>query len=139
MGTRVLAARAAAVLGAGMMLAACEVDRPPETPGSPPWPEEAPPGAGTATATDDGKALVEDEPETPDVDAGPLETPPPAPEPAPAEPGVPRTGKLCGGIGGLPCPPGYQCVDDPRDDCDPHHGSQDCTGVCQPGTATPPP
>ena len=136
MGTRELAARAAAVLGAGMMLTACELDRPPATPESPPWPEEAPPAG---TATDGGEAPADEEAEAPPADTGPHEAPPPAPEPPPAEPGAPRAGRLCGGIAGLPCPPGYQCVDDPTDDCDPRHGSHDCIGVCQPGTATPPP
>jgi hypothetical protein len=36
----------------------------------------------------------------------------------------------CGGFTGRPCPAGYQCVDDPRDDCDPRRGGADCGGVC---------
>ena len=37
----------------------------------------------------------------------------------------------CGGIAGLPCPPGYTCVDRPDDDCDPGQGGLDCGGVCR--------
>jgi hypothetical protein len=40
--------------------------------------------------------------------------------------------KLCGGIAGLRCPDGFDCVDDPRDDCDPQAGGADCGGVCTP-------
>jgi hypothetical protein len=36
----------------------------------------------------------------------------------------------CGGIAGLPCPDGFVCVDDPRDDCDPATGGADCIGIC---------
>jgi hypothetical protein len=36
----------------------------------------------------------------------------------------------CGGFTGRPCAAGYQCVDDPRDDCDPRRGGADCSGVC---------
>ena len=39
-------------------------------------------------------------------------------------------GDFCGGIAGLPCPEGYTCVDDPRDDCDPLAGGADCGGIC---------
>jgi hypothetical protein len=38
----------------------------------------------------------------------------------------------CGGISGTPCPDGYECVDDPNDDCDPNNGGADCAGICQP-------
>ena len=41
----------------------------------------------------------------------------------------PRT---CGGITGLSCEPGFQCVDDPRDDCVPEKGGADCGGICVP-------
>lgn len=37
---------------------------------------------------------------------------------------------FCGGIAGFPCAPGYTCVDDPEDDCDPSAGGADCGGVC---------
>ena len=40
------------------------------------------------------------------------------------------TGRFCGGIAGIPCPPGYECVDDPGDDCAPPTGA-DCGGVCR--------
>jgi hypothetical protein len=36
----------------------------------------------------------------------------------------------CGGIAGLPCPKGFVCVDDPREDCDPETGGVDCSGIC---------
>src|SRR5262245_46865435 len=36
----------------------------------------------------------------------------------------------CGGITGKPCPDGYECVDDPGDDCDPEAGGADCGGIC---------
>jgi hypothetical protein len=36
----------------------------------------------------------------------------------------------CGGIAGAPCPIGQQCIDDPRDGCDPNRGGADCDGVC---------
>ncbi len=36
----------------------------------------------------------------------------------------------CGGIAGLQCPTGEQCVDNPRDNCDPTNGGADCGGVC---------
>lgn len=40
-------------------------------------------------------------------------------------------GDFCGGIAGIPCPEGFTCVDDPRDDCDPKQGGADCGGVCR--------
>lgn len=36
----------------------------------------------------------------------------------------------CGGLAGVPCPPGFTCVDDPRDTCDPGAGGADCSGIC---------
>ena len=36
----------------------------------------------------------------------------------------------CGGIMGRPCPDGYECIDDPSDDCDPTTGGADCIGIC---------
>jgi len=48
--------------------------------------------------------------------------------PAGASPMIVR----CGGITGLGCPPGYTCVDDPYDTCDPWFGGADCGGICQP-------
>lgn len=41
-----------------------------------------------------------------------------------------QLGDFCGGIAGIPCPEGYACVDDPRDDCDPVSGGADCPGIC---------
>ena len=38
----------------------------------------------------------------------------------------------CGGIAGTACKPGYECVDDPSDNCDPANGGADCGGLCQP-------
>ena len=46
----------------------------------------------------------------------------------------PRAG-FCGGIGGIRCPGGGRCVDDPGDDCDPARGGRDCGGVCEGATA----
>lgn len=42
-------------------------------------------------------------------------------------------GRFCGGFGGIQCPPGLVCEDDPSDDCDPDRGGADCGGVCVPG------
>jgi hypothetical protein len=39
--------------------------------------------------------------------------------------------QACGGLGGLPCPSGQACVDDPRDNCDPAAGGNDCSGICK--------
>jgi hypothetical protein len=39
---------------------------------------------------------------------------------------------VCGGIAGFPCPPDYECVDDPSDNCDPDGGGADCIGICRP-------
>lgn len=36
----------------------------------------------------------------------------------------------CGGIAGIPCPDGMNCVDDPTDDCDPKQDGADCPGIC---------
>jgi hypothetical protein len=36
----------------------------------------------------------------------------------------------CGGIAGSRCPDGFDCVDDPRDDCSPCRGGADCGGIC---------
>lgn len=41
-------------------------------------------------------------------------------------------GQFCGGFGNLPCPDGFECVDDANDDCDPANGGADCGGVCVP-------
>ena len=48
------------------------------------------------------------------------------------EPGRCETpGPACGGLTGKPCKnPKQQCVDDPRDDCDPKNGGADCIGFC---------
>jgi hypothetical protein len=37
---------------------------------------------------------------------------------------------FCGGIAGIPCPKGEECIDDPKDDCDPKNGGADCGGIC---------
>lgn len=37
---------------------------------------------------------------------------------------------MCGGIAGLPCESGQECVDDPSDGCDPRNGGADCSGMC---------
>jgi hypothetical protein len=39
--------------------------------------------------------------------------------------------KFCGGIAAFPCPDGFQCQDDPRDDCSVETGGADCGGICQ--------
>lgn len=38
--------------------------------------------------------------------------------------------QFCGGFGGLECPDGFTCVDDPNDGCDPDNGGADCGGIC---------
>jgi len=40
---------------------------------------------------------------------------------------------FCGGIAGIPCPDGEQCVDDPNDNCNPKAGDADCGGICVSG------
>jgi hypothetical protein len=42
--------------------------------------------------------------------------------------------RFCGGIAGIPCPKGQECVDNPKDDCDPNNGGADCGGICVPAT-----
>lgn len=42
---------------------------------------------------------------------------------------VGEPGGMCGGIAGIPCPLGYECVD-AIDGCDPNAGGADCSGVC---------
>ena len=45
---------------------------------------------------------------------------------------IPSGGEFCGGAGGVDCPFGLGCVDDPSDDCDPDMGGDDCAGICIP-------
>lgn len=52
-----------------------------------------------------------------------------------AQVGVP--GGMCGGFAGIPCPPGYTCIDDPGDGCDPFNGGADCSGICVPDDYNP--
>ncbi|KAF2101797.1 hypothetical protein NA57DRAFT_35466, partial [Rhizodiscina lignyota] len=40
--------------------------------------------------------------------------------------------KSCGGLLGKQCDAGYDCLDDPSDDCDPSKGGADCIGICTP-------
>jgi len=40
-------------------------------------------------------------------------------------------GGMCGGIAGIPCPEGFECVD-ASDGCDPMAGGADCSGICLP-------
>ncbi|HET6582001.1 MAG TPA: hypothetical protein VFG69_01115 [Nannocystaceae bacterium] len=47
-------------------------------------------------------------------------------------------GEFCGGFGGIPCPDGKECIDDPNDDCDPNKGGADCGGICVDGPECPP-
>ncbi len=42
-----------------------------------------------------------------------------------------KAAKTCGGLANLPCPSGYQCVDNPNDNCDPKKGGADCGGICK--------
>eukprot|EP00993_Chasmostoma_nieuportense_P001122 NODE_202_length_2704_cov_109.017850_g188_i0.p1 GENE.NODE_202_length_2704_cov_109.017850_g188_i0~~NODE_202_length_2704_cov_109.017850_g188_i0.p1 ORF type:complete len:855 (+),score=163.21 NODE_202_length_2704_cov_109.017850_g188_i0:131-2566(+) len=39
----------------------------------------------------------------------------------------------CGGLIGLRCRTGLNCVDDPSDSCDPNNGGADCAGLCVAG------
>jgi hypothetical protein len=43
---------------------------------------------------------------------------------------LPADAEFCGGIAGFACPERLQCIDDPRDDCDPTNGGADCGGAC---------
>jgi hypothetical protein len=52
---------------------------------------------------------------------------------APPVPAAPGGGQFCGGILGVPCPEGFVCKDDPRDDCRPTAGGADCPGICRRG------
>jgi hypothetical protein len=45
--------------------------------------------------------------------------------------GPSEEGPFCGGFAGIPCAGAGDCVDDPRDDCDPEQGGADCGGICQ--------
>ena len=47
---------------------------------------------------------------------------------------VPTPEIFCGGIAGIPCPDGMDCVDYPDDECDPGQGHADCIGICVSGT-----
>lgn len=44
--------------------------------------------------------------------------------------------KMCGGIAGIACDPGMNCVDDPSDSCDPNQGGADCSGICVPSSVS---
>jgi hypothetical protein len=43
---------------------------------------------------------------------------------------------MCGGIAAFPCDPGYECVDNPDDSCDPNKGGADCGGMCVPASSS---
>ena len=45
-------------------------------------------------------------------------------------------GKFCGGIAAFQCDPGFDCVDDPSDSCDPKSGGADCGGICVPASSS---
>ena len=38
--------------------------------------------------------------------------------------------QFCGGFAAMPCDFGYECRDNPNDDCDPANGGADCGGLC---------
>jgi hypothetical protein len=38
--------------------------------------------------------------------------------------------EFCGGFANIQCPEGYQCYEDPRDECDLTQGGADCGGIC---------
>ena len=42
----------------------------------------------------------------------------------------PPPAQFCGGIAGIQCPDGQECIDNPDDDCDPQNGGADCGGIC---------
>ncbi len=46
-------------------------------------------------------------------------------------------GQFCGGIAGIACPAGQQCIDNPNDSCDPNNGGADCGGICVPEPPAP--
>ncbi len=37
---------------------------------------------------------------------------------------------FCGGFANIQCSDGYECIDDPRDSCDPNCNGADCGGIC---------
>ncbi|WP_417908928.1 hypothetical protein [Candidatus Electronema sp. PJ] len=39
--------------------------------------------------------------------------------------------QMCGGIAGISCPDGQECIDDPTDNCNPAQGGADCPGICE--------
>jgi hypothetical protein len=43
---------------------------------------------------------------------------------------------FCGGIAGIQCPSGMDCIDNPNDSCDPKHGGADCGGICVTGSSS---
>jgi hypothetical protein len=44
----------------------------------------------------------------------------------------------CGGVSGIACAAGYECIDDPTDDCLPEPDGADCKGICVPQETAPP-
>lgn len=44
--------------------------------------------------------------------------------------------KMCGGIAGIACDAGMNCIDDPSDSCDPNQGGADCGGICVPSSVS---
>jgi len=44
--------------------------------------------------------------------------------------------RMCGGIAGIACGAGEECIDDTTDSCDPNNGGADCSGICVPASSS---
>ncbi len=111
-----------AIVGFGILaLGACQVESAP--------PLDEPSGDATPSDEPSNDAIPSDV--TPS-DATPSDATPSDATPGDSFGGFDPRPQFCGGFGGIPCPSGYVCEDDPRDDCDPDRGGRDCGGICVP-------